>query len=169
MRIENCLHTKRVINAYNASYHSLPYGKVGCSELSFMSIIRCSYLLPHIVFHSCLVNGYGRYIPLLMLTKVIGLSSLMCGISTSSVQQLTSAKCFILCVVVSISSSSPPIPLNAHTRPNIRFDSDSDDSASVTGTGSLPPAPKIQGPGFNIKSAIQRRALSPQLHTRVKA
>ena len=60
----------------------------------------------------------------------------------------------------SISSFSPPIPLYANTRPTIQFESDSDDSTAVKRRGSLPAAPKIQGP--SVKSARERRALSAQ-------
>ncbi|XP_016332374.1 uncharacterized protein LOC107680838 [Sinocyclocheilus anshuiensis] len=48
--------------------------------------------------------------------------------------------------------------------PNIRFESDSDDEDMVKQTRTLPPAPKIKGPNFDIQSAIKRRVQKPEPH-----
>ncbi|KAL7394939.1 hypothetical protein ABVT39_007483 [Epinephelus coioides] len=47
-----------------------------------------------------------------------------------------------------------------HTRQNTQFESDSEDSPVAKRRGSLPAAPKIQGP--SVQSTLERRALSPQ-------
>lgn len=48
------------------------------------------------------------------------------------------------------------------TRPNIRFESDSEEEVTVKQKRTLPPAPKIKMPNFDIQSAIRRHVQRPE-------
>ncbi len=52
---------------------------------------------------------------------------------------------------------------NTHKRPNHRFESDSEDEVPAKLTKTLPPAPTIKGPGFEVRPTLKRLALSPEI------
>ncbi|XP_073728202.1 uncharacterized protein [Misgurnus anguillicaudatus] len=51
--------------------------------------------------------------------------------------------------------------------PSSRFESGSDDEGTVKQAKTLPPAPKIKGPNFDIQSSIKRPLRKPESHTKM--